>query len=170
MTDQTFARRWVRAFGEHDDAALDELYDEDVVFYGTLAWGVRGRRAVKDFADMFHRGNPGMRVILHDEIYSADGTRCVVRFALHFHNTGPFFGKSPTGKRGVQIETHTFTLRGGRAIEQIQAGNNFPLAELEIVDLELEWPRVTPDPHPAIVEGRSAGEEVATPVIEAMGD
>jgi hypothetical protein len=79
----------------------------------------------------------------------------MLRFALHWHNTGPFGDKPPTGKRGVQIETHTLTIRDGKIVEQIQAGNNFSLAWVELFDWRLDWPRDTPDPHPEIYAASS---------------
>ena len=65
--EKSIAQRFVEAFGGRDHAALDDVLAEDVVFYGTLAWGQLGRQALKDFADQFHEGNPGLRVALHDE-------------------------------------------------------------------------------------------------------
>lgn len=157
MSPYTPAQRFVQAYGSGKPAAFDELYHPDVVFHGTLAWPLLGLEALKAFAQEFHAMNPGLEVALHDEFYSADGTRSSMRFALHWHNTGPFYGKPPTGKRGVQVETHTMTLREGRIVEQMQGGNNFSLAWVEIVDLQMPWPADTPDPQPEILRVGAGG-------------
>ena len=108
---ESVARRFVRALGTGDDELLDAVYDPDVILYTPLAWPIRGRDAVKDFVGQFHAANPGLRVTLHDEFASADGTRACFRFVIHFHNTGPFYGNPPTGEQGTMSETHAVRLR-----------------------------------------------------------
>jgi len=150
MAEGTIARRFVEAFGGRDLAALDGLLAEDVVFYGTLSWGQPGRDALKQFADEFHRGNPKLRVALHDEFYSADGSRGSMRVALHFDNTGRFFGTEPSGKSGVSIVTFTMRIQDGKIVELIQGGNTLTLGYVEVVTLGLPFPTDTPDPRPEI--------------------
>lgn len=157
MAEKTIARRFVEAFGGRDMAALDELLAEDVMFYGTLSWGQPGREALKDFADEFHKGNPTLRVALHDEFYSADGSRGSMRVALHFDNTGPFFGTEPSGKSGVSMETFTVKIQDGRIVELIQGGNTLTLGYVEVVDLGLPFPTDTPDPQPEIASASAEG-------------
>jgi quinol monooxygenase YgiN len=158
---ETLAQRFVRALGRNDPELLDDVYDPDVVLYTPLAWPVRGREALKEFVAQFHTGYQGLRVTLHDEFYSADGTRACFRFVIHFHNTGPFYGNGPTGDQGTMSETHAVRLRDGRIVEQFVGDNNFSMPYQELVSWTMDFPRETPDPHPVIVEAsvEPAGRE-----------
>jgi quinol monooxygenase YgiN len=152
--EDSLARRFVRALGTNDDALLDAIYDPDVVLYTPLAWPVRGRDEVKAFVAQFHTANPGLRVTLHDEFASADGTRACFRFVIHFHNTGPFYGKEPTGERGTMSETHAVRLREGRIVEQFVGDNNFSMPHQELVTWGMDFPRDTPDPSPVVMSAQ----------------
>jgi uncharacterized protein YciI len=149
---ETLAARFVRALGENDDALLDEIYDPEVALYTPLGWPIRGREALKEFVGQFHAANPGLRVTLHDEFSSADGTRVCFRFIIHFHNTGPFYGNPPTGEKGTMSETHAVRLRDGRIVEQFVGDNNFSMPHQELVTWGMDFPRDTPDPNPVIAE------------------
>jgi quinol monooxygenase YgiN/ketosteroid isomerase-like protein len=157
---ESLARRFVRALGGRDAALLDAIYDPDVTLYTPLAWPIRGRDALKDFVEQFHVANPGLRVTLHDEFYSADGTRGCWRFVIHFHNTGPFYGNAPTGERGTMSETHAVRIRDGRIVEQFVGDNNFSMPHQELVSWKMDFPRETPDPLAPAIEASAA----------AMGD
>jgi uncharacterized protein YciI len=152
---ESTARRFVRALGTNDATLLDEIYDPEVLLYTPLGWPIRRRDALKDFVSQFHLANPGLRVTLHDEFESADGTRACFRFVIHFHNTGPFYGNPPTGERGTMSETHAVRLHGGRIVEQFVGDNNFSMPHQELVTWGMDFPRDTPDPSPVIAE---AGE------------
>jgi predicted dinucleotide-binding enzyme/predicted ester cyclase len=143
---ETFVQRYVKAFASCDYATLDELYDDEVVFYTPLAWGARGRQFLRNFIREFHTGYPGMTVTLHDEFYSADGTRACFRFMLHWRNSGTFFGKAPTGERGTMTETHSIRIRNGRIVEQWVGDNSFQMPYQELVEWRMDFPRDTPDP------------------------
>ena len=149
---ESVARRFVRALGANDQALLDEIYDPEVLLYTPLGWPISGRDALKDFVGQFHGANPGLRVTLHDEFESADGTRACFRFVIHFHNTGPFYGNPPTGERGTMSETHAVRLRDGRIAEQFVGDNNFSMPHQELVTWKMDFPRDTPDPSPVIAE------------------
>jgi quinol monooxygenase YgiN len=153
---ETLARRFVEALGTGDPELLDAVYDPDVILYTPLAWPLKGRDAVKDFVGQFHAANPGMRVTLHDEFTSPDGTRACFRFVIHFHNTGPFYGNPPTGEQGTMSETHAVRLRDGRIVEQFVGDNNFSMPHQELVTWGMDFPRDTPDPNPAIAEAARA--------------
>ena len=137
---------------EDDQAVLDEIYDPEVLLYTPLGWPISGLDALKDFVGQFHAANPGLRVTLHDEFESADGTRACFRFVIHFHNTGPFYGNPPTGERGTMSETHAVRLRDGRIAEQFVGDNNFSMPHQELVTWKMDFPRDTPDPNPVIAE------------------
>jgi hypothetical protein len=147
----TVAARFVRAFGTLDWDLVDEIYDEDVLLYAPFAWKVGGVELIRKVMNSFHTAYPGLSVTLHDEFYNADATRGSFRYALDWHNTGPFQGNEPTGERGSTLETHTIRLRDGRITEQIVGANTLHMKHLEMVTWRLDFPRVTPDPALAIV-------------------
>jgi quinol monooxygenase YgiN/predicted ester cyclase len=155
---ESLARRFTRALGSGDERLLDELYDPDVVLYTPLGWPIQGLPGVKEFIGQFHAGYPGLRVTLHDEFASADGQRICFRFVIHFHNTGPFYGKAPTGERGTMSETHAVRLRGGKIVEQFVGDNNFSIPHQELVRWGMEFPSDTPDPKPPLVEAGGDAE------------
>jgi ketosteroid isomerase-like protein len=144
------ARRFVDAFGRRDTDALNDIYAEDVALYTPLAWPASGRGAVTSFAMEFHAANPGLRIALHDEVYSADGTRACWRIRLHYHNTAPFYGNPPTGETGVMVETHVVRLAAGRIIEHVVGDNSFHMPHQELVIWRMPYAEATPDPAPAI--------------------
>jgi quinol monooxygenase YgiN len=149
---ETLPQRFARALATNDSDLLDVVYDPDVVLYTPLAWPLRGRDAVKAFVAEFHAAYPGLGVTLHDEFVSSDATRACFRFVIHFHNTGHFYGKPPTGERGTMSETHAVRVRDGRIIEQFVGDNNFSMPYQELVTWKMEFPRETPDPSPVILE------------------
>ena len=146
----TLARRFVRAFDAGDLDTFDDLFTPDTEVYTPLGWPVAGRDAVKAFVDEFHASNPGLRVKLHDEFESADGTRVCWRIRLHFHNTEPFFGNPPTGERGVMSETHSITLRDGKIARLVVGDNGFAMPHQELVSWRMDFPAGAQDPDPEI--------------------
>lgn len=160
--DASFAQRFTDAFGRRDTGALSDMYAEDVALYTPLAWPASGRQAVTAFAMEFHDANPGLRVVLHDEFYSADGTRACWRVRLHYHNTMPFYGFAPTGETGVMVETHVVRIADGRITEHVVGDNSFHMPHQELVTWRMPYAEATPDPAPAIVSvnaPRQAKEE-----------
>ena len=150
MAEDTIAQRFVKAFGTRDMELMDAVYAEDVRLYSPLAWPVIGRDALKEYVDEFHRGYPGLRVALHDEFYSADRSRCCLRFKLHWHNTGVFFGHPPTGGRGTMTETHSLRIRDGRIVEQLVGDNTFQMPYMDLVVWKMQFPTDNPDPNTEI--------------------
>ncbi|MGP4111153.1 ester cyclase [Streptomyces sp. 4N509B] len=151
MSDTTLFQRYVRALGEQDWELLRELYTPDVVMYAPSRWGAKGIDFVLAFCQQIHSAHPGIRVVLHDEFYSADGTRGAVRFALHWHNTGTFFGKPATGERGISIEQHTVRVEDGRIAEQVAAVSTLHLHTLQKEAWGMDHVRDVADPAPAIL-------------------
>jgi 8-hydroxy-5-deazaflavin:NADPH oxidoreductase len=158
----TLAERFVQALGTNDPALLDEIYDREVALYTPLGWPIRGLDAVKEFVSQFHTAYPGLRVTLHDQFSSADGQRACFRFVIHFHNTGAFYGNPPTGERGTMSETHAVRLLNGKIVEQFVGDNNFAMPYQELVAWQMDFPRDTPDPNPAITEATTSGEPAPT--------
>lgn len=146
----TLPERFTHALGTGDHALLEEIYDPDVLLYTPLGWPIQGLDAVKEFVGQFHAAYPGLRVTLHDQFFSPDGTRACFRFVIHYRNTGPFYGQPPTGEEGTMSETHAVRLRDGKIVEQFVGDNNFSMPYQELVTWGMTFPRDTPDPHPAI--------------------
>lgn len=153
---KTPGQKFIEGFGNNNIALLNEVLAEDVVFYGTLAWGLQGRENLINFAAEFHKGLPGMKVVLHDEFYNSSGSRGQIRMHLHFENTGVFMGHQPTGKIGESVESFTLKIQDKKITEIVLGGNNHVLAALELIDFKMEFPTDTPDPEPALL---SASEE-----------
>ncbi len=151
INQATVAQRFVAAFGGNNAEGLRQVLDPNVVFYGTLAWGIKGSENLVNFASEFQKGLPGLNVVLHDEFYNAEGTRGNMRIHLHFSNTGVFMGNQPTGKSGVSVESFSMKIKDGKITELIQSGNTFPLAAIELIDFKMSYPTDTPDPHEAIL-------------------
>ncbi len=162
MVDKTIAQRFVEAYGGRDAEALDRLYADDVVLYSPVAWPVRGKDALKAFVDGFHTAFPRLRVALHDEFYSADGTRGCFRFVLHWHHTGAFFGYPPTGRRGTMTETHSIRISDDLIVEQFVGDNTFQMPHLDLVVLGIEFPQETPDPSPETISAQAPPGAAAT--------
>ncbi|MEM1002701.1 MAG: ester cyclase [Bacteroidota bacterium] len=144
-------QKFIEGFGNNNIALLNEVLAEDVIFYGTLAWGLQGRENLINFAAEFHKGLPGMKVVLHDEFYNSSGSRGQIRMHLHFENTGIFMGHQPTGKTGESVESFTLKIKDDKITEIVLGGNNHVLAALELIDFQMEFPTDTPDPEPAIL-------------------
>jgi len=148
---RTPGQKFIEGFGNNNIALLNEVLAEDVIFYGTLAWGLQGRENLINFAAEFHKGLPGMKVVLHDEFYNSSGSRGQIRMHLHFENTGIFMGHQPTGKTGESVESFTLKIKDDKITEIVLGGNNHVLAALELIDFQMEFPTDTPDPEPAIL-------------------
>lgn len=156
MAEQTLIQRYVLALAEQDWDLLRELYAPDVVMYAPTSWGVKGVEYVVKFCQEIHSAYPGVTVTLHDEFYSADGTRGALRFALHWHNTGTYFGHEPTGERGVSLEQHTLRFEDGRIVEQVAAVSALELPFLQKEAWGIEPARGLVDPAPAIVSATAS--------------
>src|SRR5919199_1905369 len=112
---------------------MDELYDAEVRLYSPLAWPLEGREALKAYVDEFHRAYGPVRIALHDEFYSADGTRGCFRFTFHYSNDGEFYGHPPTHERGIMVETHTVKIAQDKIIEQWVGDNSFQMPYMDLV-------------------------------------
>jgi hypothetical protein len=156
----SLAQRFTDAFGRREVAALRELYAEDVVLYTPLGWPVEGREALESFALEFHAANPGMRIALHDEFYSADGARACWRIRLHYHNTEAFYGNQATGDAGTMTETHLLRVADDRIVEHVVGDNTFHMPYQELVLWRMPFPETTPDPSPEIASIVVGGELV----------
>lgn len=148
---KTPGQKFIEGFANNNIELLKEVLAEDVKFYGTLAWGIQGSENMINFAGEFQKGLPGMKVVLHDEFYNAEGTRGNIRMHLHFNNEGVFMGHEPTGKSGESVESFTLKIKDDKITEIVQSGNTFPLAAIELIDFKMDYPKETPDPEPAIL-------------------
>ena len=151
INQTTVAQRFVAAFGENNAAGLREVLAPDVMFYGVLAWGLKGSENLVNFAAEFHKGLPGLNFVLHDEFYNAESTRGNMRIHLHFSNTGVFMGNQPTGKSGVSVESFSMKIKDGKITELIQSVNTFSRPAILLIDFEVSYPTDAPDPHEAIL-------------------
>jgi hypothetical protein len=153
----SLARRFADAFGRRDTTTLHELYAEHVNLYTPLAWPARGQDAVVAFALEFHAANPGLRIALHDEFYTADRSRACWRITLQYHNTEPFYGNPPTGDAGVMTETHVVRISARRITEHVVGDNTFHMPHQELVVWRMPFAAATPDPAPPIAQATANG-------------
>jgi hypothetical protein len=147
---ETIPERFVDAFGRNDPEALVALYDPSFVLYSPIAWGLAGTEPLEPFVEQFQLGFPGIRLALHDQFASADGTRIAFRFSMRFHNTAEFFGHPATGRRGVHSEFHSLRVDGGRVTEQVVCDISYGIPYIELTELKREYPTDTPDPAPRL--------------------
>ncbi|MET0134049.1 MAG: nuclear transport factor 2 family protein [Kibdelosporangium sp.] len=154
----SLGEKFVVAWATRDWESFARLYDQDVILYAPFAWKVSGLPTILKVAAEFHVAYPGLRAALHDEFHNADNSRAVFRYAWDWHNTGPFYGRQPTGERGTTIETHTVRLRNGRITEQVIATNNLFLIGLQLRH-GVEYPLITPDPALEIISASETGWE-----------
>jgi hypothetical protein len=59
-------------------------------------------------------------------------------------------------------ETHAVRLLNGKIVEQFVGDNNFAMPYQELVAWQMNFPRDTPDPNPAITEATTSGEPAPT--------
>jgi hypothetical protein len=147
---ETTPERFVDAFGRNDPEALVALYDPRFVLYSPIAWGLAGTEPLGPFIEQFQIGFPRIRLALHDQFASADGTRVAFRFSMRFHNTADFFGHPATGRRGVHSEFHSLRLGGGRITEQVVCDISYGIPYIELTEWKREYPTDTPDPAPPL--------------------
>ncbi|QKW06701.1 nuclear transport factor 2 family protein [Streptomyces sp. NA04227] len=151
MSEPTLVQRYMKALGDQDWDTLAALHHEDAVFYTPFMWGAKGIPFILAFCRSVHEGFPGVRLVLHDEFYSPEGDKASFRFAMHWHNTGPFLGNEPTGERGMSVETITIGIRDGRITEQFVSVGLMHLPSLELNEWKMDYPREVVDPGPAIL-------------------
>jgi SnoaL-like domain len=145
---ETTPERFVDAFGRGDPEALLALYHPRFVLYSPIAWGLAGTAPLASFVEQFQTGFPGIRLALHDQFTSADGSRIAFRFSMRFHNTAAFFGHPATGRHGVHAEFHSLRLDGGRITEQVVTDISYGIPYIELTEWKREYPTDTPDPSP----------------------
>lgn len=151
-------REFYEAFQRTEFDRWDAIVSDKVLVNSPAGLGMRGLRALKDFAVQFT--NLGYRIDLVDEHVALDGAgngRGFITFCLHWKHCHDFGGLAPTGREGTSVETILFTIAGNRITEMNIADNTLDLA---IYEWERGWPvphNITPEP---IVTGVDRRETV----------
>jgi steroid delta-isomerase-like uncharacterized protein len=111
-TEALVRRFYAEVWNRWDDAALDELLNEDFVFRGSLGDEVRGRVGFRDYRDKVHAGFPDF----HNEIVElvTEGDRAAARLRYSGHHRGTILGVAATGVLVAYDGAAFFTAAGGR--------------------------------------------------------
>lgn len=108
-------RFYADVWNRWDEAALDDLLDEDFVFRGSLGDEVRGRDGFRGYRDRIRAGFPDF----HNEIVDlvAEGGRAAARLRYTGHQQGAVLGVPATGAPIAYDGAAFFTARDGRLSE-----------------------------------------------------
>jgi steroid delta-isomerase-like uncharacterized protein len=113
------ARRWITAWEDADEAAMDELYAPNFIYHNTFPPLQPGLAGEKQFVHILHAGFPDLRIIIGD-IIAAEGS-AVIRWTMPGTHQGMFRGTPPTGKvvefRGIDI----LGIEGGKIVARWDA-------------------------------------------------
>ncbi|HZD68053.1 MAG TPA: ester cyclase [Actinomycetes bacterium] len=107
-------RFYADAWNRWDEAAVDELLDEDFVFRGSLGEDVRGRDGFRGYRDKIRAAFPDF----HNEILEliTEGQSAAARLRYTGHHEGEVLGAAPTGALVTYSGAAFFTAREGRLV------------------------------------------------------
>jgi len=108
-------RFYADVWNRWDDAALDDVLDEDFVFRGSLGDEVRGRDGFRGYRDKIRAGFPDF----HNEIVElvTEGERAAARLRYSGHHRGAILGVAATGAPITYDGAAFFTARDGRLVQ-----------------------------------------------------
>jgi steroid delta-isomerase-like uncharacterized protein len=92
-------------------AAVDEIYSDDVVFYGPQGV-LAGKAAVKDWIAGMHQAFEGFSAEVN--LMVAEGDRVVARVTARAHHVRPFLGMPASQRRVVLPMFMVFRVSGDR--------------------------------------------------------
>ncbi|XOV78693.1 MAG: ester cyclase [Aestuariibacter sp.] len=117
-TSNTLTRQVYQAFQTGNLSDWDQVIDKNVVTNSSAMFGVQGLDALKGWANAF-LVSFAPRVDLVDEINAVDkhgNGRAVMTFNLHWQHVEPFFGISPSGRKGTSVENLIMTVKNGKVV------------------------------------------------------
>jgi steroid delta-isomerase-like uncharacterized protein len=108
-------RFYADVWNRWDDAAVDDLLDEDFVFRGSLGDEVRRRDGFRAYRDRVRAAFPDF----HNEIVAlvTEGERAAARLRYTGHQQGEVLGVAATGALVTYSGAAFFTARDGRLRE-----------------------------------------------------
>jgi steroid delta-isomerase-like uncharacterized protein len=110
--EELVRRFYAELWNRWDDAAVDEVLDEEFVFRGSLGDEVRGRDGFRRYRDKIRAAFPDFHNDVVDLVTGAD--RAAARLRYSGHHRGEVLGLAPTGARAVYEGAAFFTARDGR--------------------------------------------------------
>jgi ketosteroid isomerase-like protein len=125
---EAFLREIYDAFQRGEFNRWDKVFADDMVTNSSGQFGVKGRAAVKEWANQFVTAFAA-RVDLVDQIDAIDQNgngRAVITFNLNWHHVKPFFNVQPTGRSGTSVENLIMTVR------------NWKVVRMEVADTTLD--------------------------------
>jgi steroid delta-isomerase-like uncharacterized protein len=113
--EQLVRRFYAEVWNRWDEAALDEVLDEDFTFRGSLGDEVRGRAGFRGYRDKIREAFPDF----HNEIVDlvTDGERAAARLRYSGHHQGEVLDAPATGALVTYSGAAFFTAVGGRLRE-----------------------------------------------------
>lgn len=123
-------REMYEAFQRGELDRWDAIVADDVVTNSSASFGVKGRQALKAWANEFLVAF-APRIDLVDEIDAIDARgngRGVVTFNLNWKHVKPFFNLlQPTGRTGTSVENLILTVRNGKVVRMEVADTTLDL-------------------------------------------
>jgi predicted ester cyclase len=98
-----------------DDAAVDEVLDEDFTFRGSLGIATRGREEWRGYRDLIRASSSDFHN--HIETLVVEGDRAAGRLLYTGTHDGALAGVPPTGRRFSYAGAAFFRARGGRLVD-----------------------------------------------------
>src|ERR1700681_3611458 len=105
----------LEVFAKGDVGVLDEVLAPDFVDHSFPPGMPQNAAGLREVASRMRAGMPDVEITVDIELRDRD----FVVHHIHGHgtNTGPAFGRPPTGRRGVWAETHIYRTRGRLVVE-----------------------------------------------------
>jgi steroid delta-isomerase-like uncharacterized protein len=136
MTNTQRIRRWFEeVWNQEREATIDELCSKDAIGYGQTSDGspIRGPENFKVFWKEFRRAFSAIHIEIHRSVEQGD--LVLAQWTVTMKHTGPFMGKSTTGK---QITATGMSLQRFADGKIIEAWDNYDqlgiLVQLGLVD------------------------------------
>jgi steroid delta-isomerase-like uncharacterized protein len=108
-------RFYAEVWNRWDDAAVDDLLDEDFVFRGSLGDEVRRRDGFRGYRDKIRAAFPDFHNQVVDLV--ADGERAAARLRYSGHHRGEVLGIAATGALVTYSGAAFFSARDGRLLQ-----------------------------------------------------
>ena len=126
--NKTIARRFNdEVWDRGDEAALDELFADDVVDHGAIPGQPPGREGHKPQLTLFRSAFPDLHVTIEDQI--AEGDRVVARETWRGTYRGGFQGIPSTGQQVAFTVIDIVRIADGKLVEQWATIDNLSLLQ-----------------------------------------
>ena len=126
--NKTIARRFNEdIWGTGDEAALEEVFAEDVVDHGAIPGQPPGREGHKYQLNLFRSAFPDLHVTTEDIV--VEGDRVVSRWTARGTHQGQLMGIDPTGKEVTFTGIDVLRIAEGKVVERWAEGNDLEVMQ-----------------------------------------